>query len=83
MVKENITISVDFENPAEVKKANEKYKNLDYMLSSVNQIGEQQLISFSEDGVIVTTFQDNGFIRENCYDVNGYYECESFTGRWK
>ena len=36
MVKENTTISVDFGNPAEVKKANEKYKNIDYMLSSVN-----------------------------------------------
>lgn len=36
MVKEIATISVDFGNPAEVKKVNEKYKNLDYMLSSVN-----------------------------------------------
>lgn len=39
MVKENTTISVDFGNPTEVKKANEKYKNIDYMLSSVNQNG--------------------------------------------
>ena len=83
MVKENTTISVDFGNPAEVKKANEKYKNIDYMLSSVNQNGEKQLISFSEDGIIVTTFQYNGWTRENCYDVNGYCECESFNGRWK
>lgn len=83
MVKENATISVDFGNPAEVKKANEKYKNIDYMLSSVNQNGEKQLISFSEEGVIVTTFQHNGWTRENCYDVNGYCEYESFNGRWK
>lgn len=83
MVKENTTISVDFGNPTEVKKANEKYKNIDYMLSSVNQNGEKQLISFSKEGVIVTTFQHNGWTRENCYDVNGYCECESFNGRWK
>lgn len=83
MAKENATISVDFGNPAEVKKANEKYKNIGYMLSSVNQNGEKQLISFSEECVIVTTFQHNGWARENCYDVNGYCECETFYGRWK
>lgn len=82
MMKENTSVSIDFGNPAEVKKANKKYKNLDYMLSSVNLNGEKQLISFSEEGVIVTTFQHNGWTRENCYDVNGYYECESFNGRW-
>lgn len=83
MVKKNITISVDFGNPAEVKKANEKYKNLDYILSSVNQNGEEQTISFSETGVTVVTYQNNGWVREDYYDVNGYGEGESFSGRWK
>lgn len=39
MMKENTSVSIDFGNPAEVKKANEKYKNIGYMLSSVNQNG--------------------------------------------
>ena len=84
MVITSKTITLDFSNPKQVKTANEKYKNINNMLNSVNQDGEEQLISFGNDKIVLTTFQKNGWTRKNYYSAeSGELEGEAFEDRWK
>lgn len=74
---------LDFSNPEEVKEAIKRYRHLDHSVDGINQNGEQQHISFSESGAVLTTYQANGFVRINYFDENGQLEGEAFDGRWK
>lgn len=56
---------------------------LDTLLEGVNQNGEDILISGTEDGIVLTTFQNNGWTRVNYYDEYGYQCGETFEGRWR
>lgn len=53
------------------------------MIFGKNTDGEDMNISFSEDGVVTKTYQNNGWLRVNYYDENGFMECETFEGRWR
>ena len=49
----------------------------------VNEDGEKVHISISTTGIVVQTYQDNGWVRVNYYGVDGKPEGETFDGRWK
>ena len=53
------------------------------MIFGKNTDGEDMNISFSEDEVVTKTYQNNGWLRVNYYDENGFMECETFEGRWR
>lgn len=78
-----INIKVDFSNSKSVKVAINKYKDLDYAVFGSNTDGDDIEISFSEEGAVVKTYQSNGWLRVNYYDVNGYMADETFEGRWR
>ena len=48
-----------------------------------NQDGEDILISANESGLVLRTYQHNGWIRINYYDECGFESEESFEGKWK
>lgn len=64
------------------RKVIELYKDSDTSYSGVNEDGETVLVSISETGLVVKTFQSNGWCRVNYYDSNGVAEGETFEGRW-
>lgn len=52
------------------------------VLSGTSDKGEPTLISLSGNSVTITTFQDNGWTRENTYYRDGTEE-ELFLERWQ
>ena len=82
-MNKTVTINIDFSDPKSVKTNINKYKNLDYMIFGKNTDDEDMDISLSEDGVVTKTYQNNGWLRVNYYDENGFMECETFEGRWR
>ena len=77
------TISLDFSNPAILKAAMEKYGDRKDMLFGENTNGEKQDISIAYDSIILTTYQNNGYIRKNEYNADGLSVCETYEGRWR
>ena len=50
---------------------------------SVNEDGEDVLVMLDKGvGMDVRTEQSNGWIRVDSYDADGYFEGDSFDGRW-
>ena len=47
-----------------------------------NVDGEMVMVSISYESIVVATYQSNHWIREDWYDANGEYECETYKGRW-
>lgn len=82
-MNKTVTINIYFSEPKSVKTNINKYKNLDYMIFGKNTNDEDMDISFSEDGVVTKTYQNNGWLRVNYYDKNGFMECETFEGKWR
>ena len=80
---EVIKVEVNFNNPEEVKKAIESYKDFPDMLMGGNPKEESIEISFTESAATVKTYQNNGWVRVNYYNSEGYCEGETFEGRWK
>ena len=49
-----------------------------------NEDGEDVLVFFEKDeGMDIHTFQDNGWLRVNYFNNEGYSDGETFKGRWK
>ena len=48
-----------------------------------NVDGEMVIVSISHESIVVATYQENHWIREDWYDKEGRYECESYKGRWE
>ena len=65
------------------RKLMELYGNSETAYGGVNEEGEDVLVSIARDGIVVSTFQKNGWLRKNYYDENGYADGETFDGRWK
>ena len=61
----------------------QKYKDSKSMYSGTNSDGEDVTVSIAESGIVLKTNQCNGWVRVNYYDSEGFYEGESFEGRWK
>lgn len=62
----------------------EKYGNSNTMFTGENSDGETVTVSIDkEKGIILKTYQNNGWLRVNYYNKEGYAEGESFDGRWR
>lgn len=65
------------------KELIEKYGNSKFPFTGVNEDGEMVNISIdTESGIVLETYQKNGWVRVNYYDKDGFAEGESFNGRW-
>lgn len=60
----------------------EEFADSEFPFSGINEQGEKTLMSISASGIVVDTYQSNGWVRKNYYDANGYAEGETFDGRW-
>lgn len=65
------------------RKMIKEYENSKTKFSGKNANEENVMISVSKHGMVLETFQDNGWIRLNYYDAEGYGDGETFEGRWK
>lgn len=48
-----------------------------------NSDGETVYLSVSKTGMVLKTEQENGWVRVNYYDADGYSTGESFDGKWR
>lgn len=53
------------------------------MYPGKNLDGEDILVQVDETGIEVKTFQENGWMRVDYYNQNGYHEGQTFQGKWK
>ena len=47
-----------------------------------NEDGETVSMAIYTDKIIVTTYQNNHWIRKDYYDKDGCYEAEMYEGKW-
>lgn len=73
-------IEMDSSNWEGIHKLMEEYGDAETSFSGINKDGEKVLVSVSREQVHVTTFQHNGWIRENTYWSDCTVE-EAFLGR--
>ena len=61
-----------------------KYGNSNTMFTGENSDGETVTVSIDKErGIILKTYQNNGWLRVNYYNKEGYVEGECFDGRWR
>lgn len=60
-----------------------EYQNANTTFSGNNENGEKVELHVSENGIILKTYQENGYVRVNYYNAEEFEEGESFEGRWK
>lgn len=75
-------LAADFGNIKNRRLLVEEFGDSKFPFSGINEDGEETLMSISASGIVVDTYQSNGWVRKNYYDANGYAEGESFDGRW-
>jgi len=51
--------------------------------TGINEDGENITLHIAEESIIVETYQNNGWVRKNYYDADGYADGETYEGRWK
>lgn len=62
----------------------ELYGDLNASYVGDNEDSEQVTVSFSKDGgIVLRTYQSNGWVRVNYYDKEGCASGETFDGRWE
>ena len=59
------------------------YGDSEAAYSGENEDGEQVLVSISHEGIVLHTYQSNGWVRINYYDAEGHPDGETFDGRWR
>lgn len=59
-----------------------EYGDSNMPYSGVNQYGEDVELHVSYDGIVLKTYQDNGWVRINYYDSDGHNDGETFDGKW-
>ena len=64
------------------KEIIEKFTDYKQAFFGKNEDGEDVEIHIAESGIILKTYQNNGWLRVNYYDENGYAEDEVFNGKW-
>ena len=72
----------DWGNVEYLKMLMNKYGSTKFPFSGKNENGEDIQISIFEDRIILVTYQENGWVRENWYWEDGTVE-ELFKGRWE
>lgn len=75
-------LAKNFINVEGRKEIIKKYGNSKQAFFGENEDGEQVELHVADDGIILKTYQENGWVRVNYYDADGYAEGESFDGRW-
>ena len=81
---ENTTFRFDSASPKQLRQLIKEYGNSNTMFAVTNSEGERMTISISaKDGIVTNTYQNNGWIRVNYYDVDGFSEGETFDGKWR
>lgn len=60
----------------------ELYKDVDTAFTGNNEHNETVELHISDEGMIIKTYQNNGWLRVNYYDKDGAAEGETFEGRW-
>ena len=75
-------LAADFDNIESRRLLVEEFADSEFPFSGINEEGEETLMSISASGIMVDTYQSNGWVRKNHYDANGYAEGETFDGRW-
>lgn len=62
----------------------QEYGDSPNMFFGENADGEKVIMSVSrEKGIVLATYQKNGWLRINYYDADGFAQDETFDGRWK
>ena len=76
-------LSREFKTAAGRKKLIELYGDVNDMFTGHNEDGEMVCVSFdTENGIVVQTYQQNGWVRVNYYDNEGMPAGETFDGKW-
>ena len=75
-------LTKDFADIEARRKIIEKYADSEQAFFGKNEDGEDVELHVAESGIILKTYQTNGWLRVNYYDANGYAEGETFEGRW-
>lgn len=76
-------LSREFKTVAGRKKLIELYGDVNDMFTGHNEDGEMVCVSFDkENGIVLHTYQHNGWLRVNTYDKDGCVDSEGFDGRW-
>jgi hypothetical protein len=65
------------------KQLMEEYGDSDTDFIGENEDGEMVRMSIYYDKIIVTTYQNNHWIRKDYYDSDGEYEAEMYDGKWE
>lgn len=77
-------LSAQFFTAAGRKHLVEMYSDADTMFTGKNEDGEMVCVSFDKEcGIVLQTYQENGWVRVNYYDKDGMPTGESFDGRWR
>lgn len=76
-------LSQQFITVAGRKKLIDLYGDVNDMFTGHNEDGEMVCVSFDKThGIVLKTYQNNGWLRANYYDNEGWPTGESFQGRW-
>mgnify|MGYP000879108054 CR=1 FL=1 len=68
-------VKIDFNDPASVRNVIKTFGK--------NKKGEEEHINVFENGIVLTTMQEDGQIRINYYKKNGEPDGVKMDGRWK
>lgn len=76
-------LSAQFFTVAGRKKLIDLYGDSKDMFTGHNEDSEMVCVSFDKThGIVLKTYQNNGWVRVNYYDNQGYSTGEGFDGRW-
>lgn len=75
-------MNLNTRNYEEMIELMKRHKEFDQMLFGMNEDGENTQVSINEDNIVISTYQRNGWIRENVYWRDGTVE-ELYEGRWE
>ena len=76
-------LSCRFDTVEGRKEIIQQYADSDPMFTGENSDGETVYLSVSKTGMVLKTEQENGWVRVNYYDADGYSTGESFDGKWR
>ena len=74
----NDQIHFDSTDTALLRQLMKEHGDSQFPFFGTNEDGETIEISIIHDGIVLRTFQRNGWIRKNYFDKDGYLEGETF-----
>lgn len=82
-IKAELTFQFDSADPALLRDIMRKHGDSDSMFFGRNVDGEDVTISIAHDSIALVTMQENGWVRKNYFNADGYPDGETFEGKWK